>query len=56
MRQRVLEGVFQIREEADLVEELGGAKVFEPAPKLLLGEVRDGLQEGEGHILADHGR
>ena len=51
VREGVLEGVFQIREEAGLVEELGGPEVPKSAPKLLLGEVRDGVQEGRATSL-----
>ena len=52
----VLEGVLELGEEAGLVEELGGLQVAEAAAQLLLGQLRDGLQEGEGHLGADDGR
>ncbi len=50
----VLEGVFEIREQAPLVEELGGLQTGEAAAERLLGQLGDGLKEGERHILADH--
>ena len=52
----VLEGVFEFGEEAGFVEELGGLQVAETAAQLLLGQLRDGLQEGEGHLGADDRR
>jgi hypothetical protein len=52
----VLEGVGEIREETGLVQELGGLEVREAAAQGLLGQVRDGLEEGEGDILPDHRR
>ena len=51
--QGVLEGVCELREEAGFVEELGGLEVAEPAAQLLLGQLGDGLQQGEGHLRAD---
>jgi hypothetical protein len=53
MGQRVLERVFQIGKQAGLVEELGRLQVEEPATQLLLGELGNGEEEGEGHVLAD---
>src|SRR5215813_8059551 len=53
MRERVLEGVFEIREEARLVEELGGLQPPERPAQPLLGQLSDCLQEPEGHVLAD---
>ena len=53
--QGVLEGVLEIREEPRLVEELGGLEVARPAAERLLRLLRDGLEEGEGHVLADDG-
>ena len=54
MGEGVLEGVFELGEEAGFVEELGGLQVAEPAAQLLLGQLRNGLQEGEGHLGANH--
>ena len=53
--ERVLEGVLEIREEARLVQELGRLEVAEPPAKVVLGHVRDGLQERERHVLPDDG-
>ena len=53
VRQGVLEGVLEIREEAGLVEELGGLEVGEPATQVLLGQLGHGEQEPERHVLAD---
>jgi hypothetical protein len=39
----VLEGVFELGEEAGFVEELGGLQVAEPAAQLLLGQLHNGL-------------
>jgi hypothetical protein len=49
----VLEGIFKLGEEAGFVEELGGLQVAEAAAQLLLGQLKDGLSEGEGHLGAD---
>ena len=54
MGQRVLEGVFQLGEETGFVEELGGLQVTETAAQLLLGQLPDGLQKGEGYLGANH--
>jgi hypothetical protein len=53
MRERVFESVFEIREEARLVEELGGLKVGEPATHVFFGQLGNGEQERERHVLAD---
>src|SRR5499433_2487019 len=53
VRQRVLEGVFEVREEARLVEELGGLKMTQSPAQVVLGRVGNGLQQREGHILPD---
>ena len=55
VRERMLERVLRIGEKARLVEELGGPKVRELPAHLVFGDVRDGVQEVEGHILADDG-
>src|SRR5262249_26573291 len=54
VRQRVLEGVFDVREETGLVEELRGLEILEPSPDGVLGQRDDGLEENEGQVLADH--
>src|SRR5262245_42635784 len=53
MRERMLEGVFEVREEARLVQELGGLELTQSPTQVALGRVGNGLQQGEGHILAN---
>jgi hypothetical protein len=53
VRERVLEGVLEIREETRLVEELGGLEVSEPTTQVCFGPLGNGEQERERHILAD---
>ena len=45
----VLERVFELREEARLIEKLGGLEVGQAVPQLVFGRLRDGV----GHILSD---
>ena len=45
-RQRVLERVLEDREEARLVQELGGLEVVQTPAKLVLRDVGDGFQQG----------
>ena len=54
MRQGVLEGVLTLGKEARLIEELGGLEVRQPAMQDLLGQLGNGLQQGEGHLRANH--
>ena len=54
VRERVLEGVLQVREELRLVEELRFLQMGEPAPQGLLRLLRDRRQQRVGHVLADH--
>ena len=51
----VLEGVFEIREDARLVEQLGRLEAGEPAVHASLRDIGDGLQQCERHILPDDG-
>ena len=51
--ERVLEGVFEVGEQARLVEELRRLKLGEAASELVLGQIGDGLEQGERHVLAD---
>jgi hypothetical protein len=51
--QRVLERVFQIREELCLAEELRLLQVLEPSPQRFLWLLRDRRQDRVGHVLAD---
>src|SRR5262245_37547240 len=49
----MLEGVFQVREDARLVQELGGLEMTQGSTQVVLGRVGNGLQQREGHILAN---
>jgi len=51
VRERMLEGVFEVREDARLVQELGGLKMTQSPTKVVLGRIGDYLQQREGHIL-----
>src|SRR6266851_3012376 len=53
--ERVLEGIFAIREEPGLVKKLGGLKVVESAPERLVRQLGDRLEQREWHLLADGG-
>src|SRR5215813_13875117 len=53
VRERVLERVFEVREDARLVEELGSLEVTQSPTQVVLGRVGNGLQQREGHILAN---
>src|SRR5262245_24875965 len=55
LRKGVLERVLEIRENLRLVEELGGLEILEPPPQRLLGLLDERLEEGERHVLPDHG-
>src|SRR5260370_16871962 len=55
MRQRMLEGVLELREEVRFVEELGSLKVRETLTEVLFRILDDGLEQSERHVLADHG-
>ena len=43
VRERVLEGVFEIRKQSGLVNELGGLQVVQSATERLVGQVGDRL-------------
>src|SRR5215471_16944541 len=49
----MLEGVFEVREDARLVQELGGLETTQSPTQVVLGRVRNGLEQREGHILAN---
>ena len=51
--QGVLEGVLALGEEARLVEELGRLEVRQAAVQRLLGQLGNGLQQGQGHLRAN---
>src|SRR5262245_51724446 len=48
--QTVLENVVGLLEEADVVEELGGAEAGQGIAELVLWHVGDGLEQGDGHV------
>ena len=50
----VLEGILALGKEPGLVQELGGLEVGEAAVQCLFGRLGDRLEEGEGHLQADH--
>ena len=52
--QGMLEGVFALREEACLVEELGRLQVCQAAMQDVFGQLGNGLQQRQGHLRADH--
>ena len=53
--QGVLERVFEVREEAPLVQEVGGLEPGQPVPKLVFGEIGDRLEQRKRHVVPDHG-
>ena len=54
VRQSMLESIFDVGEESDFVEEFRGLQTCQPAAKIVPSETSNGLQQVEGHILADH--
>jgi hypothetical protein len=55
VRERVREGVLEIRKQPGLVEELGGLQVVESATERLVRQLGDRLEQRERHFLADDG-
>jgi hypothetical protein len=53
--QGMLEGIPRIGEQGRLIQELGPLKSGQGPAKPLVGEVGNGLEEGEGYVLADRG-
>ena len=53
VRQGVLEGVVLLGEEPRLVEELGRLQVRQTAVQRRLGQLGNGLQQGQRHLRAD---
>src|SRR5499425_1594803 len=49
----MLEGVFEVRENARLVEEFGSLEMTQSPTQVVLGRVGNGLEQREGHILAN---
>src|SRR5262249_40631539 len=54
--QGVLEGEFALWEQLRLVEKLSCLQVVEATVQRLLGQLGNGLQQGEGHLCADDRR
>ena len=54
VRQGMLEGVFRLGEQAGLIQELRRLQVRQAAVQRRLGHVRNGPQQGEGHVRAKH--
>ena len=54
MRQGVLEGEFALREQPGLVEELSGLQVGQATLQHLLGQLGNGLEQGQGYLVANH--
>ena len=55
VRQGVLEGVFLLGEQAGLIQELCRLQMRQAAVQRRLGHIRNGPQQGEGHVRANHG-
>ena len=55
VRERVLEGVLEIRKQPRLVDELGSLQAVEPAAERLVRQIGDRLEQRERHVLADDG-
>ncbi len=49
----MLEGVFEIGKEPELVNEFGGLKAREAAAQILIGTIGDAREERLRHVLAD---
>jgi hypothetical protein len=54
VRERVLERVFEVREETRLEDEFAGPQSRQLAMQVLLRHACDGLQEIERDVLPDH--
>src|SRR5215472_13345078 len=50
----MLEGVFEVREAARLIQELGPLEMTQSLTKVVFGRVGNGLKQRERHILPDH--
>ena len=53
--ERVLEGELEVRKEPDLVKELRGLEMRQRGPHRGLRRVGGGLEQRQGHVLADDG-
>ena len=49
------ERVCQLGKQPGLIQKLGGLQVGETTVQLGLGHLGNGLQQGQGHLRADHG-
>ena len=56
VRQGMLEGVFLLGEQAGLIQELRRLEVRQAAVQRCLGQVRNGLEQRQGHLGANDGR
>ena len=56
VRQGVLEGVFQVREQVGLVEELGRLQMRQTHAQRLVRHLGNGLEQRQGHLCANHRR
>src|SRR5215470_9113720 len=50
----MLEGVFEVREAARLIQELGPLEMTQSLTKVVFGRVGNGLKQRERYILPDH--
>jgi hypothetical protein len=50
----MLESVFRLGEQARFIQELRRLQMRQAAVQRLFGQVRNGLQQGEGHVRANH--
>jgi hypothetical protein len=55
MGQRVLERVFDFREQLGFVDEFGGLQLRQPFAEGIARHVGDCLKQRQRHVLADHG-
>src|SRR6266436_2062720 len=55
VRQRVLEGVLELRKEIGLVQELGGLELDEVLSQLLVRQIRDRVEKPERNVRSDDG-
>ena len=55
VRQGMFKGVFRLGEQAGLIQELRRLEVRQATVQRRLGQVRNGLQQGEGYFRPNHG-
>ena len=51
----MFEGVFDVREQAGLVQEFGGLQALQRFAQMFGSEISDRLQHAAGHLIANHG-